>query len=44
MDADTGRIIQFPGTREKVSTKATRQIQNIDGVKYYVERHVNSPL
>lgn len=40
MDAESGRIIQFPGTREKVSSRATRQIQNIDGVKYYSDQQI----
>lgn len=40
MDADTGRVIQFPGTREKVNPKAPRQITNIDGVKYYSDQQI----
>src|SRR5208283_2713677 len=39
-DSETGRIIQFPGTREKVSLKAPRQIQNIDGIKYYSDQQI----
>ena len=35
-----GKLVQFPGTRERVSTKATRQIQNIDGVKYYSDQQI----
>ncbi len=40
MDSEAGRVIQFPGTREKISQKATRQIQNIDGIKYYSEQQI----
>ena len=40
MDADAGRIIQFPGTREKVSPKAIRQVTNVDGVKYYSDQQI----
>ena len=40
MDADTGRIIEFPGTRGRVSPKAPRQIQNIDGIKYYTDQQI----
>ena len=40
MDADTGRIIEFPVTRGRVSPKAPRQIQNIDGIKYYTDQQI----
>ncbi len=40
MDSETGRIIRFPGTREKVSPKAPRQIQNVDGIKYYTDQQI----
>lgn len=40
MDVDSGRVIQFPGTREKVSVKAIRQVTNIDGVKYYSDQQI----
>lgn len=40
MDSETGRIIRFPGTREKVSPKTPRQVQNVDGVKYYSDQQI----
>ena len=40
MDIETNRVIQFPGSRERVSPKAPRQIQNIDGVKYYSDQQI----
>ncbi|MGA2227585.1 MAG: tyrosine-type recombinase/integrase [Syntrophobacteraceae bacterium] len=40
MGNEAGRVIEFPGTRERVSPKAPRQIQNIDGVKYYTDQQI----
>lgn len=40
MGNEAGKIVQFPGTREKVSPKAPRQVTNIDGVKYYNDQQV----
>lgn len=40
MDSEASRVIQFPGTRDKVSPKATRQVTNIDGVKYYTDQQI----
>ena len=40
MDTERGRVIQFPGTRERVSSKPPRQIQNIDGMKYYTDQQI----
>jgi integrase/recombinase XerD len=40
MDIEAGRVIQFPGTQEKVSPKAPRNIVNIDGVKYYSDQQI----
>jgi len=40
MEIETGRIIHFPGTREKVSPKVSRQVTNIDGVKYYSDQQI----
>jgi len=40
MGYEAGKVVQFPGTREKVSPKATRQIQNIDGEKYYADQQI----
>lgn len=35
MGTAAGKVVQFPGTREKANPKATRQIQNTDGIKYF---------
>jgi site-specific recombinase XerD len=40
MDTKSSRTIQFPGNQEKVSTKASRQIQNVDGIKYYTDQQI----
>lgn len=40
MEIETGRIIHFPGTREKVSHRVSRQVTNIDGVKYYTDQQI----
>ena len=40
MDSESGRVIRFPGTQEKVSPKAPRQIQNVDGIKYYTDQQI----
>ncbi|MGA2228109.1 MAG: integrase, partial [Syntrophobacteraceae bacterium] len=40
MDSETGRVIRFPGTQEKVSPKAPRQVQNVDGIKYYTDQQI----
>ena len=40
MGNEAGRVISFPGTREKVSPKAPRQIQNVDGIKYYTDQQI----
>ncbi len=40
MDADTGRIIQFPGTRQTSNRERSHKIQNIDGVKYYSDQQI----
>lgn len=40
MGNEAGKVVQFPGTREKVSPKAPRQVTNIDGVKYYSDQQI----
>ncbi len=35
MANEASKVVQFPGKRVNVSPKAPRQIQNIDGIKYY---------
>ncbi|MGC8494617.1 MAG: tyrosine-type recombinase/integrase [Syntrophobacteraceae bacterium] len=40
MGNEAGKVVQFPGTRERVSPKSTRQITNIDGVKYYGDQQI----
>jgi site-specific recombinase XerD len=40
MDTERGRVIQFPGTRERVSSKPPRQIQNIDAIKYFSQQQI----
>jgi hypothetical protein len=32
MGIENGRVIQFPGKQEKVAQRASRYIQNIDGI------------
>lgn len=38
MEADTGRVINFPGTRQICSQ--SHKITNIDGIKYYSEAQI----
>jgi site-specific recombinase XerD len=40
MDADTGRVIQFPGTRQMSSQDQSHKITNIDGMKYYSDQQI----
>jgi site-specific recombinase XerD len=40
MDTETGRVIQFPGQQEKSCNRPSRQIKNIDGIKYYNELQI----
>jgi site-specific recombinase XerD len=40
MEIETGRIIQFPAKREKVGQKVSRQIENIDGIKYFNQQQI----
>jgi len=40
MGTENSRTIQFPANQEKVSTIASRQIQNIDGIKYYSDQQI----
>ena len=40
MDADTGRVIQFPGTRQMSSQDQSHKITNIDGMKYYTDQQI----
>jgi integrase/recombinase XerD len=41
MDADSGRIIQFPGSRPKPNREQSQKvITNIDGVKYYTDQQI----
>ena len=40
MNTENNRTIQFPGNQEKVSTKVSRQIQNIDGIKYFNQHQI----
>ncbi len=40
MGTENGRIIQFPAKREKACPKASRQVQNIDGIKYFNQQQI----
>src|SRR5208283_3234100 len=40
MGTENGRVIHFPGNQAKVSTKASRQILNIDGIKYFNQQQI----
>jgi site-specific recombinase XerD len=40
MYIENSRIIRFPGNQAKVSTNASRQIQNIDGIKYFNQQQI----
>ncbi len=40
MDFESGRIILFPAKRENACQKASRQIQNIDGIKYFNQQQI----
>jgi site-specific recombinase XerD len=40
MGNEAGKVVQFPGRQETVSSKAPRQVTNIDGVKYYTEQQI----
>ncbi|MGO9378496.1 MAG: tyrosine-type recombinase/integrase [Dissulfurispiraceae bacterium] len=40
MGTAAGKVVQFPGAGQKVSLKAPRQIQNIDGIKYYSDQQI----
>ena len=40
MGIENGRLIQFPANREKVGQKASRQIRNIDGIKYFNQQQI----
>ena len=40
METETGRIIRFPAKREKVRQKASGQIQNSDGIKYFNQQQI----
>ncbi|MEM5770415.1 MAG: tyrosine-type recombinase/integrase [Bacillota bacterium] len=40
MERETGRVIHFPGRRGKACPKATRQIQNTDGIKYFTDQQI----
>ena len=40
MDVDSGRVIQFPGTRQMSSQEQSHKITNIDGMKYYSDQQI----
>lgn len=40
MDADAGRVIQFPGSRPKPNREQSHSIKNIDGIKYYSDQQI----
>ena len=40
MDADTGRVIQFPSSRPKPNREQSHTITNIDGMKYYTDQQI----
>jgi site-specific recombinase XerD len=40
MGTGSGRIIQFPGQQEEPCDRPSRQIKNIDGIKYFTEQQV----
>ncbi len=40
MDIETGIIIPFPGQQEKSHNRPSRQITNIDGIKYFTEQQI----
>lgn len=40
MGYEAGKVVQFPGTREKASRDRSHKIQNIDGVKYYSDQQI----
>lgn len=40
MDIETGRVIQFPGTRQVSGRSQSRKIINVDGIKYYTEQQI----
>lgn len=42
IDATNSRVIQFPGTRQKSRRESSRQIKNIDGIKYFAKSKSNS--
>lgn len=40
MEASSRRVINFPGTQQSTRPEPTRQVTNIDGIKYYTEQQV----
>lgn len=40
MGTEAGKVVQFPGTRQPSCQTASRNIVNIDGIKYYTEQQI----
>jgi integrase/recombinase XerD len=40
MGAENNNIIQFPGTQQKSRREASRQIHNVDGIKYFSQQQI----
>jgi integrase/recombinase XerD len=40
MEKETRKVVQFPGNRQKPSRELSRQIQNIDGIKYFNQQQI----
>lgn len=40
MDASSSRVIPFPGTQANVRREPSRQIKNIDGIKYFTQQQI----
>jgi site-specific recombinase XerD len=40
MDTETSRVILFPGQAEKPCNRPSRQVKNIDGIKYFTEQQI----
>ena len=40
MGREAGKVVQFPGTRQNPGRDRSRQITNIDGIKYFTEQQI----
>jgi site-specific recombinase XerD len=40
MGTAAGKVVQFPGTQQNSRPEPTRQVKNIDGVKYYSDQQI----